>query len=150
MPIAGNCPAIFLWWLTVTMASCWLVSQLPNAGLTPSRIGGGFCRMGVSSILELNLSKVSPQVGLIGLVRRQDSLWKAPHYPASGMPSARGSSPPSPHTPSENPLLPHPQTQFAKCSSEAINTSSGSFPPFSKHIPKELVYSQIAMSTVDP
>lgn len=131
MPTTGNCPALFLGWLTVTMASCRLVSELPIAGLSPPRIGDGFCRVEVSSSLDLNFSQVF-QVGLIGLVRKLDSLWKVPRHPSSRMPSIRGSSPPSQHTHSENPLPPHPQTQFAKCSSEAIDTSSGGFPPFSK------------------
>lgn len=46
----------------------------------------------------------------------------------------------------------HPQTEFAKRSSEAINMLHRESPHFflNKRIPEELVYSQIAMSANDP
>lgn len=67
------CPAPFFWWLAVTMASCHLLSQLAIAGLSLSRVGDRFCRVGVSSTLELNFSQVS-QVRPTGLARRLASL----------------------------------------------------------------------------
>lgn len=91
------------------------------------------------------------QEGLTGPGRRFGSLPQGalgPGWEDSQLLADQTGDPPTPHkAPSA-----HPQTEFAKCSSKAINTVQGEFPHLSlnKAHSGGLVYSQTAESVNDP